>query len=428
MAIRSYANKAAYDAAAKSTIESQVSMIETTREIIIDGVNVVTTSPVVGDACFLNEANEIVFLKGGAAISKALVPSAWTFVGAVGLRKGADVWIINKGYADVKYANVSQFAWTDAVLDGSQHTKTIGLRFGIPNWDTTTTFTVTYTATTLAEAAAAATSAIEAKLAELGASEATIAQWWAYADEENNRVIIQRDALTDYRFYDCSGVTNILWGDMPASSALMRKTGRSTYYAPLMVGRAVSYYGTSGSTPTAPWPVNSEGIVTRAAFESSEYCEELRAAYGTYEDYIAGAMVRWPMKYGVFRIAKGEELGAKYGNASAPTKSGGTMFKFPALHHGAAIAYNNPALAAGKFHLMDVEEAQQMLVDGPRQLISATMTKMGAAAINNSTNRWFAERYNVYDAWFFYGTYGTLYISSYVGNGYRAQGVAHYKL
>ena len=62
MAIKSYANKAAYDAAVKPTIESQVSLVETTREIIVDGVNVITTSPAVGDLVFLNESNEITYV------------------------------------------------------------------------------------------------------------------------------------------------------------------------------------------------------------------------------------------------------------------------------------------------------------------------------------------------------------------------------
>ena len=47
--IKSYNSKADYNAAVKPTTESQVSMIETTREIIVDGVNVVTTQPTVGD-------------------------------------------------------------------------------------------------------------------------------------------------------------------------------------------------------------------------------------------------------------------------------------------------------------------------------------------------------------------------------------------
>ena len=53
--IKSYSNKTAYNQAVKPTTESQVSMIETTREIIVDGVNVVTNEPTVGDVVFLDD-------------------------------------------------------------------------------------------------------------------------------------------------------------------------------------------------------------------------------------------------------------------------------------------------------------------------------------------------------------------------------------
>ncbi len=60
MAIKSYNSKADYTAAVKPTTESQVSMIETTREIIVDGVNVVTTQPTVGDVVFLDDQNKVI--------------------------------------------------------------------------------------------------------------------------------------------------------------------------------------------------------------------------------------------------------------------------------------------------------------------------------------------------------------------------------
>ena len=127
-------------------------------------------------------------------------------------RKGKQVGVIHKTGADQKWLDVSQFAWTDAVLDGAEHTKTIGLRFGIPNWDTTTSITFTYTATTL-KAAAACTAAIEAKLTELG------------ADYHRPVVGVCRRAttasscsdLTDYRFYNCSGTDTSL-GRCPPNS------------------------------------------------------------------------------------------------------------------------------------------------------------------------------------------------------------------
>jgi hypothetical protein len=47
---------------------------------------------------------------------------------------------------------------------------------------------------------------------------------------------------------------------------------------------------------------------------------------------------------------------------------------------------------------------------------------MGTTAINNSTGRWFAQRYSVYNAWFFNGGSGYLN-ASYVNYGYRCQAV-----
>ena len=140
MAIKSYANKAAYDAAVKPTIESQVSLIETTREIIVDGVNVITTSPAVGDLVFLNESNEITYVKGGSWIQKAIIPSAWVHVGYVYLRKGRKVGVIDKNAADLKYLDVCQYAITAI----SSTTLAINLRMS-PDYAVDTTVDVTLT-------------------------------------------------------------------------------------------------------------------------------------------------------------------------------------------------------------------------------------------------------------------------------------------
>jgi hypothetical protein len=415
-----------YQAAVKPTTESQVSMIETTREIIVDGVNVVTTQPTVGDVVFLDDQNKVIYVKGGAWIQKANIPAAWTHVGYVYFRKGKQVGVIHKTGADQKWLDVSQFAWTDMVLDGAEHSKTIGLRFGIPNWDTTTSITFTYTATTLAEAAAACTAAIEAKLTELGASQATIDQWWAYADEANNRIIVQRDSCTDYRFYNCSGLTHITWGDMPASSnsgfrVNMRQGGEKI----MNDARGAAYYGTNGRTPTADVPLNSNaGIVKKSEFDSSPYCQLLRDTYGTYKEYIHQEYrVAEPQKLGVFGMLSGKELTAKYGPMTAPTKAGNTKHKYPALWYGYNKSFGVGGLDFGDWYLPGVAEGAMIMRDETLAALSPSISKMGTTAINNSTYRWFAQRYNVHSAWFFYGGYGFLN-SSYVTGAYRAQAVA----
>ena len=112
MAIKSYANKAAYDAAVKPTIESQVSMLETTREILVDGVNVITTEPVPGDLVMLDESNQVRYLKGGSWIQKANIPSTWVHVGYVVIRKGRQVLVVDKTGTDEKYLDVFQYAIT----------------------------------------------------------------------------------------------------------------------------------------------------------------------------------------------------------------------------------------------------------------------------------------------------------------------------
>ena len=426
MAIKSYNSKADYQAAVKPTTESQVSMIETTREIIVDGVNVVTTQPTVGDVVFLDDQNKVIYVKGGAWIQKANIPAAWTHVGYVYFRKGKQVGVIHKDGADRKWLDVSQFAWTDAELDGEEHEKTIGLRFGLPNWDTTTSITFTYTATTLAQAAAACTAAIEAKLIELGAPAATIAEWWAYADEDNNRVIIQRDNCTDYRFYNCSGLTHITWGDMTASSNNGFRVNMRTGGEKIMNGaRGAAYYGTNGRTPTEDVPLNSNaGLVNKTAFDSSAYCQLLRDTYGTYKEYIHQEYrVAYPQKLGVFSLPTGKAMAEKYARMTAPTKAGGAKYKYPALYYGYAKSFGVDGLDFGDWYLPGVAEGAMLMRDETLAALSPSISKMGTTAINNSTTRWFAQRSLVDSAWLFYGNYGTLYNIT-VHYTYRCQAVA----
>ena len=390
MAIKSYNNKADYTAAVKPTTESQVSMIETTREIIVDGVNVVTTQPTVGDVVFLDDQNKVIYVKGGAWIQKANIPAAWTHVGFVYFRKGRLVGVIHKTGADQKWLDVSQFAWTDAVLDGEEHSKTIGLRFGIPNWDTTTSITFTYTATTLAEAAAACTAAIEAKLTELGASQSTIDQWWAYADEANNRVIVQRDSCTDYRFYNCSGLTHITWGDMPANgNSGFRVNMRTSDQKIMNDARGAAYYGTEGATPSADVPLNAVGtIVKKSAFDSSPYCQLLRDTYGTYKEYIHQEYhVAYPQKLGVFSLSDGAAMTEKYARMTAPTKAGGEKYKYPALYYGYNKSFGVDGLDFGDWHLPGVLEGCYLMADATLAALAPSISKMGTTSINNSTPR-----------------------------------------
>ena len=433
MAIKSYPNKAAYDAAVKPTIESQVSMIETTREILVDGVNVITTSPTVGDVVFLNESNEITYVKGGSWIQKAIIPSAWVHVGYVYLRKGRQVGVIDKNAADVKWLDVCQYAIT--AISATSLTINLSMAPSYAQVATTVELASTEIDTTNA---AAISAAVAAKATEVGDTRA----WWAYlADADGNKVdsdgtqiIIQCDTCTDYRFYNVSAtgctISHISWGDMPENSNYWRgERGYYTnYWGVMNIARTKAWATGSGRVPSAQEPVGpragNDVPVKPSEFAGSEYCANLRAAYATYEEYLEKCYcVVYPQKYGCFALPSGKAMAEKYARMTAPTKDGGTKYKYPALYYGYAKSFGVDGLDFGDWYLPGVAEGTMLMRDETLAALAPSITKMGTTAINNSTYRWFAERYGVYFAWFFYGYSGILYTGS-VDYGIRAQAVA----
>ena len=434
MAIKSYANKAAYDAAVKPTIESQVSLIETTREIIVDGVNVITTSPAVGDLVFLNESNEIIYVKGGSWIQKAIIPGVWVHVGYVYLRKGRQVGVIDKNTADLKYLDVCQYAITAI----SSTTLAIKLRMS-PDYAVDTTVDVTLTSAAINETSAAEISAaVAAKATAVGDTKA----WWAYlADAEGNKVesdgtqiIIQCDTCVDYRFYVVSAtgctIAHITWDDMPENSNYWHgeRGFYTNYWGVMNIARTKAWATSNGRVPASNEPVGpragNDAPVKPSEFESSQYCADLRAAYKTYEEYLEKCYaVVCPQKYGCFSLPDGATMAERYARKTAPTKDGGTKYKFPALYYGYNRSYGVAGLDFGDWHLPDVLEGTQLMKDACINTLAPSITKMGTTAINNSTHRWFAQRYYVYNAWFFSGGNGALGYNP-VHFTYRCQAVA----
>lgn len=438
MAIKSYPNKAAYDAAVKPTIESQVSMIETTREILVDGVNVITTSPVVGDVVFLNESNEITYVKGGSWIQKAIIPSAWVHVGYVYLRKGRQVGVIDKNAADQKWLDVCQYAIT--AISGTSLTINLSMA---PSYAQVAT-TVELVSTDIdATNAAAISAAVAAKATEVGDTRA----WWAYladadgnkVDENGTQIVIQCDTCTDYRFNNVSAtgctIAHISWGDMPENSNYWRgERGYYTnYWGVMNIAKTKAWATGSGRVPTQNEPVGpragNDVPVKPSEFASSQYCADLRAAYSSYEEYLEKCYaVVCPQKYGCFALPDGAAMAERYARKTAPTKDGGNKYKYPALYYGYNRTYGVDGLDYGDWHLPGVLEGTELMKDACLAALAPSITKMGTTAINNSAGRWFAQRCNVYDAWLFYAAGGGSLDSGSVKYAYRSQAVALLKL
>ena len=437
MAIKSYNTKADYDAAVKSTIESQVSMIETTREIIVDGVNVVTTQPTVGDVVFLDDQNKVIYVKGGAWIQKANIPAAWTHVGYVYFRKGKQVGVIHKDGADQKWLDVCQYAITAI----SSTSLTINLSMA-PSYAQVAT-TVELASTDIdATNAASISAAVAAKAAEVGDTRA----WWAYlanadgnkVDENGTQIIIQCDTCTDYRFYNVSAtgctIAHITWGDMPENSYYWRgeRGFYTNYWGVMNIARTKAWATGSGRVPTAQEPVgpraSNDTPVKPSEFETSEFCANLRASYATYEEYLEKCyMVVYPQKYGCFALPSGKAMAEKYARMAVPTKSGDMKYKYPALYYGYAKSFGVDGLDFGDWYLPGVAEGTMLMKDETLAALAPSISKMGTIAINNSTGRWFAQRYGVSSAWLFGGGYGSLNNISVYG-ALRCQAVALLKI
>jgi hypothetical protein len=194
------------------------------------------------------------------------------------------------------------------------------------------------------------------------------------------------------------------------------------------IARTKAWATGSGRVPPAQEPVGpragNDAPVKPSEFETSEFCANLRAAYATYEEYLEKCyIVVYPQKYGCFALLSGKVMMEKYARMTAPTKAGGTKYKYPALYYGYNKSFGVDGLDFGDWYLPDVNEGTVLMKDETLAALAPSISKMGTTAVNNSTGRWFATRYGVNNAYIFGGSNGYLSNPG-VYSGLRSQAVA----
>lgn len=209
---------------------------------------------------------------------------------------------------------------------------------------------------------------------------------------------------------------------MQASTSYLRKNGGTTNYRGIMnIARGVAYWGTNGSTPTSNIPIQYSGndIISKSAFETSQYCKLLRQTYASYESYIKNnIMVMVPQHYGCFNLPDSKTLQTTYGDLTD-----GSNYKYPAFHYCKHINYSSDGIAEGDWFLPNVWDGAELMRDDVLTKVAATMTKMSGSVPNNSTNRWFAQRCSSSSAWVFSGGSGVLNNAT-VTSAFTVQAVA----
>ena len=109
--VKNFNTKEEANAFIPSVEESTLMHVEETNECSVNGVNVVTDNPEVGDELYLDEAKHKVFVVGGT-LNRSLISPAWEQVGHVFLRQGRRIGVINKTGTDEQYASLLQYSIT----------------------------------------------------------------------------------------------------------------------------------------------------------------------------------------------------------------------------------------------------------------------------------------------------------------------------
>ena len=434
--IEIFNTKQEYNSTAKSEKESTVTLIEEGNQVMVDGVNVVTVEPKLGDAIFKDADGSVVII-AAETLNKSLLPESWTYVGPV-LERVANDSIVAM-YGNVSSLPTKKFA--DVVQFSISAITAATIKFYLHMAGDYAAWVPIEVQLTSAEINATSAGEISAALEGAG-NTGNVGydkhKYWAYlADADGNKVdadgtqiIVQCDMWADYRQYQCSDsshalvgctMTHTTWSDMPASDKYFKVNGRVTNYRGLQnIAGGAAYWSTNGRTLAADVAVGGEAGNTDpmklSEYQNSQYAAAIRAAYPTYQDYLRGEYgIDADQKLGVFALPDEFELTSKYGPMMAPTKAGTPKAKFPALNWAYTLS--------GSWALWGVRRGTLLMKDDNLALINSTQAKAGKVTISAATTRWWAQRYHAFLAWIFYGTYRSLGNYYHVNNAYQVGAV-----
>ena len=394
--IKSFPTPAAYAAAGAPVGESRVAQIQSTGEIKVDGVNVLMDRPADICAVFEDPNGEVYYVRWDT-IQKDRLSADWTCVGYAFNFDGKRAKVLDKNFPSTTYKWLNCWQYAITAISAASIKFWLHMKGDYAVWvpievtlsDDTDGYINATTAAEITAALEAAGNSGNVGYANHG--------YWAFLDGDH--ITVQCDFNGDYRQYQCSDGSHALvgctmalsvWGDMPASGSVFRRTMASAGSSPMNLEKAVAYNTASGATPSANVAVNSTTIVKKAAFDESEYCADLRAFYGTYEAYIAANMVKYPHPdYGAFAMIDADEMTRRYGSATFTKKDGTDGVKFPALHTATSVGYGSGKYAQGKWHLSDITDGMEYMDDVTMAKIAAAQTRMNTPLLTNTVNRWF---------------------------------------
>lgn len=397
--ILKFDNKSAYDSAEKSTTESTVALVQDGKGIEYNSVNIIADVPEIGDKLFLDANNNWHFLKHDTYVA-ASFPSGCTFVGVVFDVQGNTAKICHKISSSQKWADVFQWKITGWLLDSTDHACAVTL------YTNTAIGTFTYNAATLSDCA----TQLNMWLA------ANASNYTCYIDASGN-VLLQWNAYIDYTYtHTIAGLTLTpsMADEISASYELTRKSKGRLYWGVCNYNRYMEVYANNtANKPTEMVKDTTNITVGRETFNTNDFMADMRAKYGTYENYVKSMMIINPYPRGILDGSTGQQNTLALAAVTYTAKDGTSQYKYPAARYCNQIAYNNSDLAQGKWYLPSISEVARLFEQETYGLsgvtianadaINKSLNEIGGTLHSVSSNRWSCSRSSSSYAWLCYG-------------------------
>jgi hypothetical protein len=439
--IKYYETEAAYAADAKSSFESQISLVGESNEVKFDGRNVIVgiKSAKTGAIAVLDGNSALHFVMPGTFNSGSFM-SNYTVVGVVAI--GIDhedfrgkIAILRKNFTSRQWSYIYSFRLTGYTLDGTDRTGVLSIREASNSWAAGVDYTVAYNASTLDELVAQLNTFFRD-------ATNTVFQTQDWVAIKSGDEVHLQFHFTDYRQASNAGkagftlAANLLPG-ITASSAMLRKNGqRSGEGAISNWDRALAYYrndnGTSdyqggrtsdqGSNVKQAYPINLPTWLGTSTKNPGDFCAGLRAIYGEGEagwlKFMETMRPMQPTEYG--------PMGDKetYGDSKRNTylmagkkfvgQDGVERAAFPAADECASTTFSHAAMGKGAWVLPDIDLLVSVLktvkygtsASRDADPVNADLNAIGGSALSNGSYIWSSSRYSASNAWFSYGYSG----------------------
>lgn len=457
--IRYFDTEAAYEAAALSADESDISLVGENNEVKFDGRNVVVglKSAKTGDLVLMDSVGALHFVSQDTYNASTFPMDAYTAIGVVAA--GVDdenfrgtVVIVHKTHStSEKWSNVYSWRLTGYTCDGTDRTGVLSIRSASDNWAANVAYTISYNASSVADL-------VDQLNTYFRANEPFTTQSWVAegVDTDDDDVVDAIDLKVYFTAWQQSNYTtasdgfSVTANFMPSiapTNNMLRKNGRRAGEGTVgNIERALAYFAQDLSittynpasdvtTTVLAYPICKPAYLGTSAYQS-DHCAYLRSVYGAgeagWQKFMESFLPVFCTKYG----SVGDKL--TYGDGKTNTyllagktftKQDGTVLPLsPAADYAAAVGYADSDVAAvGQWELPDSETLLKVMRNikygtdssADADTINAGLNLIGGTFINNGSYAWSASRSGASNAWYFVGYFGVL-TSNYFFSSLRA--------